>query len=79
MSDLKKTTKATLAMLVVLGALAGCQKKDEGPAEAAGKQIDQVIEKSGEKVDQATGAIGKSIEQAGQNMQDSTTREDGKQ
>lgn len=79
MSDLKKTTKATLAMLVVLGALAGCQKKEEGPAEAAGKQIDQAIEKSGEKVDQATDALGKSIEQAGQKMQDGPTQQDGKQ
>ncbi len=79
MSDLKKTTNATLAMLVVFGALTGCQKNEEGPAETAGKQIDQAIEKSGEKVDQATDAVGKSIEQAGQKMQDSTTQQDGKQ
>lgn len=79
MSDLKKTTKVTLAMLVVLAAFAGCQKKEEGPAQAAGKQIDQAIEKSGEKIDQAADAVGKSIEQAGQKMQDLTTRGDAKQ
>ena len=36
----------------LLGALAGCQKK-EGPAERAGKVVDQVVEKTGQQIEKA--------------------------
>lgn len=47
-----KTASAVLAMSAVLVALAGCQKK-EGPAEHAGKEIDNAAAKVGEQVEKA--------------------------
>jgi vacuolar-type H+-ATPase subunit H len=77
MPKLNRSFKTTLLVFAVFGVLSGCQKKEEGPAETAGKQIDQAIQKSGEKLDQATEEVGKSIEQAGQRMQDAA-QQDGK-
>jgi hypothetical protein len=76
MPKLNRSFKTTLLVFTVFGVLSGCQKK-EGPAETAGRQIDQAVQKSGEKMDQATEDLGKSIEQAGQRMQDAV-RQDGK-
>lgn len=76
MLELKTSVKTTLLLLAVVGALAGCQKKEEGPVETAGKQIDQAIQKSGDKVEQATEEVGKSLEQAGQKMQDSVQKDE---
>jgi hypothetical protein len=45
-------------MSALLFALPGCQKH-EGPAEQAGKKVDNAVDKTGQK-----------IEQAGENIQD---------
>lgn len=58
MSRFGKAVSAALAMSVLLFALPGCQKQ-EGPAEQAGKQVDDAIEKTGQQ-----------IEKAGENIQD---------
>ncbi len=53
--------KTTMLMLCFIGSLflmMGCEQ--EGPAEKAGKSVDQTTEKAGEK-----------LEQAGENIQDS--------
>ncbi len=51
---------STALILGVLGAgLSGCQKK-EGPAEQAGKVVDQTVEKVGQQVEKA----GESIQDA---------------
>ena len=47
-----KTVSTALVMAAVLVALAGCQKK-EGPAEHAGKQIDNAAAKAGQQVEKA--------------------------
>jgi hypothetical protein len=52
-----KTPGAALAMAAMLTVLAACQQ--EGPAERAGKQADQAMEK-----------LGQQIEKAGESMQD---------
>jgi hypothetical protein len=54
-----KTIGAALIMGVLLAALSGCQKK-EGPAERAGKVVDQTVEKVGQQVEKA----GESIQDA---------------
>lgn len=41
----------TVVALVGLGSLSGCEH--EGPAERAGKSIDQAAERTGDKVEQA--------------------------
>ncbi len=52
MMKLKKCTTATLAVSVLTLALMGCQKH-EGPAETAGKKIDQTTQKAGEQIEKA--------------------------
>jgi len=47
----------TLLILITLAALAGCNR--EGPAEKAGRQIDQAADKAG-----------RSLEKAGDNVRD---------
>ena len=62
-------TIIALFSAMALAAVIGCSKQEEGPAEQAGKQVDQTIEKAkdytSEKVDEA----GKAIEHAGEEMQ----------
>jgi predicted small lipoprotein YifL len=55
---LKNTITTALVMSAFVVALAGCQK--EGPAEKAGKAVDNATEKAGQQ-----------IEKAGDNIQDS--------
>jgi len=55
---LGKTASMALVMSVLMAALSGCQKQ-EGPAEQAGKKIDDATEKAGQQ-----------IEKAGENIQD---------
>jgi len=72
MSGKKRYSRALYAGLVVL-ALAGC--KQEGPAERAGKQIDEAVddltkpkgpaERAGETLDKAVDDTGKAVEDAG--------------
>lgn len=59
---LKSTRRVTLAMLALtvsgLLALSGCEK--EGPAEKAGKEIDQALSSADNKIQ----SVGKEIENA---------------
>jgi hyperosmotically inducible protein len=57
-----------ILMLAVVFALAACQ--DEGPAEKAGKTVDETTEKVGEKMESAGDAVVKSVENAGDYMDD---------
>jgi hypothetical protein len=65
MMKIGKTVSTTLIMGALLGALSGCQKK-EGPAEQAGKVVDQTVEK-----------VGQQVEKAGESIQDAA-KGDGK-
>lgn len=56
MTKLGKSVSAALVMTVLLAALSGCQKQ-EGPAEHAGKEVDQAVEKVGEQVEKAGDSI----------------------
>lgn len=47
-----KFVSAALITSAVLVALSGCQKK-EGPAEQAGKTVDQAAEKAGAQIEKA--------------------------
>ena len=63
MRKLGKIVSATVVMSALLFALPGCQKH-EGPAEQAGKKVDNAVDKTGQK-----------IEQAGENIQDAAKGE----
>lgn len=51
---MKRTLLLLLTLIFTLG-MAGCD--NEGPAEKAGKKIDQTVEKAGEKIEQAGDTI----------------------
>lgn len=57
-------------MLAAGGLLVGCS--DEGPAEQAGKQIDQTMDQAGEAADQAVEQAGDQLEQAGDQIESAT-------
>lgn len=57
------TIGIVIAALLIAGP-AGCQKQ-EGPAERAGKQIDESVEKGGEQLQEA----GKEVEKSGEGKQ----------
>ena len=77
MMKFKMTIGAAVVMTVLLAALFGCQKP-EGPAEKAGKKVDQTVEKAGEKIDEAKEKAGEKIEKAGQAVKDATKPDDKK-
>jgi PBP1b-binding outer membrane lipoprotein LpoB len=58
MMKLMKILGAAVAISMLLAAMSGCAKK-EGPAEQAGKAVDNAVEKTGAQV-----------EKAGENIQD---------
>ncbi len=47
-----KTAATTLLISTLLVALSGCQKQ-EGPAEQAGKKVDETVNKVGQQVEKA--------------------------
>ena len=58
---LANTVSTALIMSALLVALSGCEGK-EGPAEQAGKEVDQTTEKAGEQIEKA----GEEIQDAAQ-------------
>lgn len=61
--------RAALVVGALLAAVSGCQKQ-EGPAERAGKQLDQAVEQAGKDVDKAVEKTGEQIEKAAENIRD---------
>lgn len=61
-----KSLAAGLLAAAILLALSACQK--EGPAEAAGKEVDKAVEQATDSVEQLTDEAGKKLEQAGQKI-----------
>jgi hypothetical protein len=55
MMKLDKMVSLSLVMGTLLVSLSGCQK--EGPAEQAGKKVDQTTEKVGEQIEKAGDSI----------------------
>lgn len=62
--ELVTTISSTLVMSALLVALSGCDGK-EGPAEQAGKDVDEATQKAGEQ-----------IEKAGESIQDTAKGDD---
>jgi predicted small lipoprotein YifL len=59
-----------ICMIIV--SLTACKK--EGPAERAGKKIDETVEKTGEKIKESTEKAGDKIEEAGDKVKESTKK-----
>ncbi len=69
MIKLGKIVGAVMVMSALVAVLPGCQKP-EGPAEHAGRELDQAADKAGNKVDKATETLGEQIEKTGDSIQD---------
>jgi len=74
----KRVCATVLISVALAGAgLSGC--KQEGPAETAGKKVDEAVdntgkamEKAGEAVDKAAEKTGEALEKAGDKIEDAT-------
>jgi len=63
-------TFATWMMVLVVAIAVGCTKpEEEGPAEKAGKQVDQAIENAKEYTGEKMEEMGESMENEGEEMQ----------
>lgn len=52
MMNFKRSAAIALAMGMLMAGLSAC-KKEEGPAERAGRALDNAVQKAGEKIEQA--------------------------
>jgi hyperosmotically inducible periplasmic protein len=72
---MKQLTKKKWIALAILLAIASTACDKPGPAEEAGKKIDQSMEKAGSKIDEAAGKMNKSLDdkmgKVGQVLEDS--------
>ena len=68
MSGSKKAIMLLCSFMLVVS-VSACKK--EGPAERAGKSIDQAMDKAGKKIEQTTEKAGDTIEDAGKKLKDS--------
>jgi len=75
MMKLGKIVGATLVMGALFASLPGCQKQD-GPAEQAGKKVDQAVEDAGKAIDNAVEKAGERIEKAGEDIQNAAKDDD---
>jgi hyperosmotically inducible periplasmic protein len=63
MNMFSKGFLAVFLLAAVVG-LSAC--KQEGPAERAGKKVDQTVEQTGKKLEEAKDEAGKKMEEAGE-------------
>lgn len=56
MMQFGKTVSAALAATALLVVLSACQKQ-EGPAERAGKKVDETVDKAGQQLEKAGDSI----------------------
>jgi len=69
MSILKNIIMVLFSCMIIISFTA-CKK--EGPAERAGKNIDETVEKAGKKIDESAEKAGNKIEGAGEKVKEST-------
>ncbi len=73
------TTKKHLLILVIVAVMlapAGCKRSEdgEGPAEQAGRKIDNALEKAAQETGKLMERVGESMQNAGEKMQDNSTK-----
>jgi hypothetical protein len=70
-SILKNIMLVFFSCMIIVSFIA-CKK--EGPAERAGKKIDETVEKAGEKIKESAEKAGDKIEEAGEKVKESTKK-----
>ena len=68
MSIFKKVMLVLFSSMIIVS-FAACKK--EGPAERAGKKIDETVEKAGEEMKEAAEKASDKMEEAGEKMEES--------
>jgi len=71
MSILKKIILVFFSCMIIVS-FAACKK--EGPAERAGKKIDETVEKAREKIKESAEKAGNKIEEAGEKVKEATKK-----
>jgi hypothetical protein len=71
MSILKKIILFFFSCMIIVSFTA-CKK--EGPAERAGKKVDEAVEKAGEKIKESAKKAGDKIEEAGDKVKEATKK-----
>ncbi|MFA6055116.1 MAG: hypothetical protein WC769_07080 [Thermodesulfovibrionales bacterium] len=71
MSILKKIILVFFSCMIIVSFTA-CKK--EGPAERAGKKVDEAVEKAGEKIKESAKKAGDKIEEAGEKVKEATKK-----
>lgn len=69
MQKISRSVIAALMLGALVAGLSGCQKK-EGPAERAGKSIDNAVDKTDQQIDKSMEKTGEKMEEAGEKMKD---------
>jgi len=72
-----KRTRSTISIMAataLIAALSACDKRqaaveEKGPAEKAGKQLDQAAARAGEELNKAAEKAGKGLQEMGQKLQ----------
>jgi hyperosmotically inducible protein len=67
---MKMFYKGLLAVFLLASVLGLSACKQEGPAERAGKKVDQAVEQTGEKIDEAKDQAAREIEEAREDISD---------
>jgi hypothetical protein len=71
MSILKNIILVLFSCMIIVS-FAACKK--EGPAERAGKKIDETVEKAGDKIKESAEKAGDKIEEAGDKAKEATKK-----
>jgi len=71
MSILRKIILGFFSIMIIVS-FSACKK--EGPAERAGKKIDEAVEKAGEKMKESAKKAGDKIEEAGEKVKKATKK-----
>ena len=71
MSIIKSIILVFFSIMIIVSFTA-CKK--EGPAERAGKKIDETVEKAGDKIKKSADKAGDKIEEAGDKVKESTKK-----
>jgi outer membrane lipoprotein-sorting protein len=58
-----------MLLAIALATVIGCSKQEEGPAEKAGKQVDEAVEKVESYTSEKMDEMGEAVEKAGEDMQ----------
>lgn len=70
MAKISTNIIAALMVVTLIAVISGC-KKNEGPMERAGKEIDKAAEKTGQQINKAVEKTGDKVENAGDKIKNS--------